>query len=130
MSMRVRPWRGVRALALVVLVAGCDSMPGALTEPDAAGAGGGPGSQTQATLVVLNGTAVRISEVYFSPCSSDTWGSNRLGSQTIAPQQSRSWAVPSGCLDIKVRFSGAGESSPTRADIPAGSSYTVTFSGG
>jgi hypothetical protein len=110
--------RAIAAAALIAL-AGCDSFPGALTDPDGTSSGS-PG------LIIVNEVSFYpILEVYFNPCSDASWGPNRLGSaESIQPLGSRSWSTAAGCHDVQVRFS-TGYASPIRVTIPPNATYTL-----
>lgn len=74
-------WKVTMAAALVlaatVILVGCDE----------AGAddGGGSSGGSNATLVVQNDSSYTIMYLYVSPSSSSSWGTDQLGSSTIAP---------------------------------------------
>lgn len=51
---------------------------------------------------VTNSSLRTVNAVYVSPCSSDSWGDNRL-SGTLAPLGVQSFSVPEpGCYDVRV----------------------------
>ena len=63
-------------LAIVFALAGCSS------GDDSSSSSGSSSSTT--SVYVINETSGTITEVYFSPTSEDTWGSNQLGSSTLS----------------------------------------------
>ncbi len=59
-------------------------------------------STPTAALRLTNGSARTVSAVYVSPCTSDTWGNNRL-TGTISPNGVRTFSLPAGgCYDVRV----------------------------
>lgn len=66
----------------------------------------GPGNPSPGLGVVsiTNEANVPIIQVNIADCDDPTWGANRLnGSEVIAPGASRTWSVPAGCWDVRVR---------------------------
>ncbi|MAQ95496.1 hypothetical protein B1759_04735 [Rubrivirga sp. SAORIC476] len=63
-------------------------------------------SDGRASLVVVNNSPKTIYYLYASPCSSTSWGSDRLDSdQVISSGQTVAFTMTTGCWDFKAVFS-------------------------
>ncbi|HYE96362.1 MAG TPA: hypothetical protein VD962_09140 [Rubricoccaceae bacterium] len=105
-------------VALVFALQGCAG-------PRAARTGGGTG-----TLIVENNTNTAIYYLYVSPCESNSWGNDQLGSnETVQPGRRRSFQMPTGCWDFKVEFADGREVEERGVGMVAGYSRTWTLTG-
>jgi hypothetical protein len=52
-------------------------------------------------LTVRNRSGQTVCYLYASPCASDAWGEDRLGSDTLAPGESSALTLPNGCWDLR-----------------------------
>lgn len=81
-------------LLLTLLLTGCFS------------SGSSRAGDGRASLVVVNNSPKTIYYLYASPCSSSSWGSDRLDSdQVIASGQTVPFTMTTGCWDFKAVFS-------------------------
>lgn len=80
----------ITALLTVLLLSGCGLL-----------GGGSSSSSERARLVVRNQASQAIFFLYASPCSSDSWGDDRLGDDVIMPNASKSYQLTTGCWDFK-----------------------------
>lgn len=85
---------------------------------------------TTGTLVVQNSTSTTIVVLFFSECSADVWGSDRLGGNPIGAGSNRSWTLTAGCYDIKAVGSDLRVFQKNAITVPKGSSYTLTLTNG
>jgi hypothetical protein len=61
-----------------------------------------PTSPNDASVILRNQTSDTIDEFYYSTCSDELWGANRLGSTALASGQSRTFSLDAGCWDFRV----------------------------
>ncbi len=91
-----RPLVTIGALAFALALAACIVRPGPGGDPQ------NPSSGGDAAIVVRNTGGEAICVVQFSSTSSSEWGGDQLGSsETIAPGDSRSFAVNAGSYDVR-----------------------------
>ena len=57
-----------------------------------------------ATLDIVNQTSSQIYYLYLSSCSSDSWGSDQLGSDVIAVGSTYSFSMTPGCWDLRAEL--------------------------
>ena len=81
----------VLAVILVAPVAGCFV---------------GSASSGTAALRVTNRTSQSICYVYISPTSSNSWGADQLGANTIPAGSSYELSIPAGNYDLKAEMCG------------------------
>ena len=81
----------ISTLLTVLLLSGCGLL----------GGGGSSSSSERARLVVRNQASQAIFFLYASPCSSDSWGDDRLGDDVIMSNASKSYRLTTGCWDFK-----------------------------
>jgi len=63
------------------------------------------GSSGNASLVVINNAPKTIYYLYASPCSSSSWGPDRLdSSQVISAGETVSFVMTPGCWDLRAVF--------------------------
>ncbi|MEL6959272.1 MAG: hypothetical protein AAGL89_10015 [Pseudomonadota bacterium] len=70
-----------------------------------------PAGQVQ--MNVINRSGVTAFYVYISPCSSSTWGIDRLGSNVLSNGETRSITLPAGCYDLKASDNVTDPNEPT-----------------
>ena len=90
--------RALPVVALAFALSGCMST---TRYVPTGGSSGGSG----ASLVVINNAPVSVFYLYASPCSSDSWGPDRLDSdQVISSGETASFTMTPGCWDLKAVF--------------------------
>ncbi len=87
-------------LVSVTLISGCVSSRSAQSYSS-----GGLNS----TLDIVNHTNAPIYYLYLSSCSSNSWGTDQLGSDVISVGTSYSFAMTVGCWDLRAKLSDGRE---------------------
>ena len=103
--------RSLGAFALLVAAAassGCDDITGS----------------DDATIIVQNNASVSASQIFIADCEDETWGADRLGSETIAPGADREFGVEPGCYDLRATFSDLTFAEDFGIDIDEGEEFT------
>jgi hypothetical protein len=72
-------------------------------------AGPGPSGGGTVQLTVINQTDGSICFVYISPVTSDVWGDDWLGANTIPAGTNYTFNVPAGAYDLRADFCGGGD---------------------
>lgn len=100
--------RARRLLALAVLLAGAGCRDATGTRP--------------ATVTLTNRTALRVEYVFFSQCTDEDWGLDRLGEkEVVAPGASRTWNdLDPGCWDFQAVLEDGREIEDRGVDLPSG----------
>ena len=81
---------------------------------------GSSSSSSGASLVVVNNAPASVFYLYASPCSSSSWGPDRLDSdQVISSGETVSFTMTPGCWDLKAEFSDGRETVRRNAQISA-----------
>jgi hypothetical protein len=108
-----------RALTLgasLLLVGSCDSLPGALEPTD----------PTPAQLVVTNGSAQVMEEIYVRGCESRNQSFERREAVQVAPGANWSGRFPTGRFCLLVVFGGSGGGWFGEVDLAASRRVTVS----
>jgi hypothetical protein len=72
-------------------------------------AGPGPSGGGTVQLTVINQTTDSICYVYISPVTSDVWGDDWLGADTIPAGTNYTFNVPAGAYDLRADFCAGGD---------------------
>ena len=102
-------------IAFPLLLSGCGST----------GGSGGYGSGV-AYLDIVNSTGVSIFYLYLSSCSSNSWGSDQLGSDVILSGTTYRFQMTPGCWDLRAELSDGRETERFGEQMYAGGSKTWT----
>ena len=103
--------RSLGALGLAVAVAaftGCDDITGS----------------DDGTIIVQNNASAAVHELYLADCEDETWGADRLGSETIAPGNDREFRVDAGCYDLYAEFSDGSFAEDLGVGVDEGEEFT------
>lgn len=76
-------------------------------------------------IEIRNSTSSAIVGVFISPCTSDSWGANKLTDQ-IAPGQNRRFGVSPGCYDVAAVTQDQREVEFSAIEVTQGQTYQLT----
>lgn len=80
-------------------------------------------------LRLVNNTGSTILFVYYSACTDDTWGVDRLGdNETVANGDDRLFDLDAGCWDLRADVSGGGSVTLFDVDIAENETFVWTVS--
>ncbi len=80
------------------------------------------------TLDIVNRTGTPIYYLYLSPCSSNTWGSDQLGSDVIMSGTTYAFAMTPGCWDLKAQLRDGREVERRNVNMRTGDRKSWTLS--
>jgi len=93
-----------------------------------AGCGGDDSSGIVVSRILLeNASSLAIVDFYIRTCAAAEWGPDRLGAGSVAPGESRAFAVTPECYEVRVVRSNSVESTHGEIDIPRGGLYRLTI---
>ncbi len=80
------------------------------------------------TLDIINQTRSPVYYLYLSSCSSNSWGADQLGSDVISVGSSYSFAMTSGCWDLKAKLQDGREVERRGVNMQSGDRKSWTLS--
>jgi hypothetical protein len=93
-----------------------------------AGCGGDEGVGISVSRILLeNASPQAVEDFYIRTCGVTEWGPDRLGATTVAPGESRAFAVTPGCYDIRAVQSNDAASTQLNIEIRRGDCYQLTI---